>query len=701
MRAKSLSELLKKGDRVAVSNITGREASKVSVDSQKYCSNIMGGWALGKGGQVLETSVGDIPVFSTFEDLIQSTPEEKRPNKIIIYSPPEAVYGEIKEVVKHGEGTVETIFVITEHVSVEVTSKIYQVCREKNIDVLGCNTLGMINVHDGARVGAVGGDAPNETFIPGSVTVISNSGNLVNTISSYLKASGMGTAFGISTGKDTLILTSIKELLVLTEKDPNTKLVVLYVEPGGLYEHQAVNMMRENNYSKPVIVYVAGQIAEKHNVSLGHAGAVVEGRITSASGKMKEFDDYFGIAPFNPDKQYKKTPELKKNLLRGIRVNTLHDIPKAVGMVADVLEIKRDLSSVKPLTLNPWFVNLGKLGKSIPVELSLAPGVIPEPYASQFNEQTQTRIGMEPSRQDMRSSSHASSNDGATPRIYGYSLMDIMKNYSFAAAAVLYWTGELPRDRYEERLAEMSLIASLTNGPGTISAQGAKLSASAGNSPNTAMISTLAAIGSVHGGNGAEAVKFLLDVFDRQDIEDPYDAKFDVSPIAGKVAEEFKKKKIAAKEAQTEYDKIPCLGHPVFKDDLVNYDPREQVIYNFMKENGRMNIFLEFYHCLVRALRDNGAMTKVLAVNVDAALACVWLGISWRHLAGNSMSRRRAIELPFVAFALGRAAGGAGEYLDHSDHGKEMDMRIPVGECRALAKPRRLEPETGETPGLK
>jgi len=50
MRARRLSDLLKAEDRVAVSNITGREASAVTVASQRYCGNIVGGWALGKGG---------------------------------------------------------------------------------------------------------------------------------------------------------------------------------------------------------------------------------------------------------------------------------------------------------------------------------------------------------------------------------------------------------------------------------------------------------------------------------------------------------------------------------------------------------------------------------------------------------------------------------------------------------------------------
>jgi len=691
MRAKKLSDLLKKSDRVAVSNITGREASKVTAETLKYCSNIIGGWALGKGGQKIETSIGNIPVYATFQELIRWTPPKKKPNKIIIYSPPEAVYGEVKEVIQYGKKTVNTIFVITEHVAIEVTAKIYQICKEANVDIIGCNTLGMINVHDRVRVGAVGGDAPAETFQPGSVTILSNSGNMVNTIASYLQSAGMGIAFGISTGKDTLILTPLKDLLRLAQKDISTKIIVLYIEPGGIYEHEAIEMIKKNGFSKPLVVYVAGTIAEKHNISLGHAGTVVEGTITSASAKMQEFDNYFGIEPFVPHRRYKKSIKLQNCLKRGIRVNTLHDIPQAVALVVDSLKIKRDYSRKNELKLNPWFVNLGELGKHLPAELSLAPGTIPEPYKTQINDQMQSKLGMSMSRQSMRNASHAGSSDGMTPRIYGYSLLELMSKKSFISSIILYWTGELPESDFEEKLVEMTMIASLTNGPGTISAQGAKLSTSAGNSPNTAMIGTLSSIGYIHGGNGAKAVKYLLKIFENYDIKDPYKTKISARKIAQKAADDFKKIKTAAKEASIEYERIPCLGHPVFKDQPVNYDPREQVIYKFIKEKGRTNIFLEFYHHLVHALKENGCTRKVMAVNLDGALASVWLGICWRALREKRMTIQRAMDIPFIAFALGRTAGGAGEFLDHQDFGSQMDMRIPVSECKALVKPRKLK----------
>jgi hypothetical protein len=54
------------------------------------------------------------------------------------------------------------------------------------------------------------------------------------------------------------------------------------------------------------------------------------------------------------------------------------------------------------------------------------------------------------------------------------------------------------------------------------------------------------------------------------------------------------------------------------------------------------------------------------------------------------MTITRARDIPFIAFALGRVAGGAGEFLDHQDYGTEMDMRVPIPECKALTRPRKL-----------
>jgi succinyl-CoA synthetase alpha subunit len=693
MRAHKLSDLLKKEDRVAVSNITGREASKVCAASQEYCANIVGGWALGREGESVETAAGPIPVYGTFEELLRRTAPPRRPNKILVYSPPEAVYGEVKEIVHYGQGVVETIFIITEHVAVEVTAKIHQIAGRENIDVVGCNTLGIINSLEQVRIGAVGGDCPSESFRPGSAAIISNSGNMVNTMASYLLSAGIGTSYGVSTGKDRLILFPPKDFIALALEEEAVRLIVLYVEPGGTYEQEALEMLQGLESVKPLLVYVGGEIAEHSRVDLGHAGAVVEGRASSARAKKQAFDEYFGLPAFQPEKRYRKSPEVLQKLSRGIRIEALHHLPEAAGMILGSLGLKKDFTAARPLRLNPWFVQLRELGPNLPGELSLSAGLIPEPYAGQLKLQEQA-FAAEMIRQPMRGASHASANDGSTPRLYGFPVPGLMKARGLADCLILAWTGELPRDGLESRLAEMTLVASLTNGPGTISAQGAKLSASAGNRPNTAMIATLATVGSVHGGNGSEAVKLLLEVFGRSDLEDPYAPYPRAAELAARTAAEFRRRKEAATEAGLEHERLPCLGHPVFRSEAVNFDPRERVIAACLQEAGRTNVFLDFYQALARALKDNGSTRSVLAVNVDAAIACVWLAICWRRLREKQLTVRRVMDIAFTVFALGRAAGGAGEFLDHQDFGAEMDMRLPVADCRALTRARELDGHT-------
>jgi len=691
VRAKTLSDLLKAGDRVAVSNITGREASTVSVASQRYCGNIVGGWALGKGGQAIDVPGGrPIPVFGTVEELMSGLPKEQRPNKVIAYSPPPAVYGDVKEAIEYGAGVLETIFVITEHVSIEVTAKIAQICSQANIDVLGCNTLGVLNSYDQMRVGAVGGDNPAESFRPGSATIMSNSGNMVNTMASYLQSAGVGTSFGLSTGKDVLILTPLKNLLELAREDKRTKLIVLYVEPGGLYEAEAVEMLKSTEYPKPIVVYVTGDILGTRDLELGHAGAVVEGEDTTAAAKMRLFDDYFGIKPFDPDTRYRKSADLLAALKRGIRITTLHHLSDAAALIYDKLGMQRDFRPRKPLRLSPWFMDLEDLGKRLPAELVLHHGTIPEPYATQVKLAGRENLGARPATRSMRNSSYASANDGAVTRIYDRTMEDEMAQGSFVQSVMLSWAGQALEHPFERALLERCLIASITNGPGTISAQGAKLSTSAGNTPNTAMIATLACIGQVHGGNGQRAVEYLLRVFRDTGLQDPYDAEhgIDLQKLVQEEAERFSKERTAAKEAGVDYQRIPCLGHPVFRDKPVNYDPRERVIAAYMQENGIYNIFHEFYHMLAHRMKEIGIARNVWAVNLDGAIACVVMGICWKPLREKRMTIRRACDIAFLVFALGRAAGGAAEFLDHQDHGTQMDMRIPVAECVALTRAR-------------
>ena len=57
----------------------------VTVASQQYGGNIVGGWALGKGGQTIDAPGGEpIPVAATAMDLFARLPDDKLPQKIIV-----------------------------------------------------------------------------------------------------------------------------------------------------------------------------------------------------------------------------------------------------------------------------------------------------------------------------------------------------------------------------------------------------------------------------------------------------------------------------------------------------------------------------------------------------------------------------------------------------------------------------------------
>ena len=55
------------------------------------------------------------------------------------------------------------------------------------------------------------------------------------------------------------------------------------------------------------------------------------------------------------------------------------------------------------------------------------------------------------------------------------------------------------------------------------------------------------------------------------------------------------------------YEKVPCLGHPVFNAEAVNYDPRERAMDEVMREEKHYNVFLDVYHRLARGMMEQRA----------------------------------------------------------------------------------------------
>jgi succinyl-CoA synthetase alpha subunit len=889
----SLEEIAPKSARVCVMNILGNESQNVTPVSHQFSGgNVVAGIQYGRKGK-LETAIGDIPVYSRLAEAVR----KHRFDTGVIYLPPAAVFHAVAELC-HYNKELKKIIIITEKVSVKDQRLIRAVAQTNHIDVIGANCLGVADSWNHVRIGgALGGDNPEETLKKGSISIHSNSGNFSTTIAEYLKTAGFGTATVVSSGKDVIIQYAVPEFLYAAQNDPRTKAVVLYVEPGGYYEQQALEMIENGvfEFNKPMVVCVTGRWKSNLTRACGHAGALA-GEGDDAISKERIFDNYFGVSVFDPDKPSNVSE-------RGVRVASIQHIPLAMKAIFEKLNLSPDFEPEGNLGLKPWFGN--DFGLNLPLELRIPIQKAIPPYDKEI-EEVNKQLGATFLRQNMRNASGASRIDPQTlvaelhgqpivelthypiesnmifaltkthPAKPDLKLVNILLNYLAASDSALFdvvalarkngatpnqalisavaLMGDVPeyatvkqyvsafidlfaelgmRDIYadfdfekakalaqklfkEEKSqktefseylaqrikesanissilrfavqylnednslnADLFLIAAvifhlsfpalvlkkisrqtaedmaiyltiearliflmtldpkknkliqairarkdlslletsftdvafhalfnkkpdkiqrreflallaltLTNGPGTISAKGAKESVSARNHIATAFGGYLSNTGLAHGGSGYEAIEFLLESFKDQPITDPGtpgDA-IDLKKLARKVSEDYAAyKENAKRQGITNYKRIPCINHPVFKGKRVNIDPREDFIRKQLAQENINNIFWDFYHALVEALYETGVSPNIYCVNIDAVIAVISLKLMWIPLMKGQLKRKHMQDIGFLIFLMGRNIGISAEIADHRDRGLDMDCRTPQSEIRFIA----------------
>ena len=111
------------------------------------------------------------------------------------------------------------------------------------------------------------------------------------------------------------------------------------------------------------------------------------------------------------------------------------------------------------------------------------------------------------------------------------------------------------------------------------------------------------------------------------------------------------------------------------KGKPVNVDPREEYVRQVMAERGLYNVFHDYYRHLVEALHEEGATPNVFAVNVDALIATLLLGLVWPRYRSGEFTEPALAAAAFTAFLFGRMIGCAAEIDDHVNRGRNMDTR--------------------------
>ncbi len=259
--------LIDENTRVLVQGITGREGRARARLMKNYGTRIVAGVTPGKGGQAVE----GVPVFDTVAEAWDS----KGPfDASAIFVPAPLVKEAALEAIESG---IKLLLLVPDRVPIHDVLEIADYAKKNNARFIGPNTLGILSPGK-AVLGMIGGRAKTagEWFKPGPVGVTSRSGGITSAMSYYITKSGFGESTIVHVGGDAVVGLPHPEIIKLFEKDPYTKVVVMFGEIGTTQEERVAALIRNGEFTKPLVAFIGGKAAKK-GTRFSHAGAIVEG----------------------------------------------------------------------------------------------------------------------------------------------------------------------------------------------------------------------------------------------------------------------------------------------------------------------------------------------------------------------------------------------------------------------------------------
>ena len=272
-----MSILVDKATRVLVQGITGSQGRFDAKYCIAYGTHIVAGVTPGRGGE----SVEGVPVFNTVRAAVAATGA----NAATIYVPARAVKNAVLEAADAG---IEVIVATTENVPRHDAAIAVAAARSAGAHMIGFNTNGLISPGK-CKMGGIGGDVPQNVYVPGRIGVCSRSGGMSAELGYTLKQAGYGISTCVSLGGDQIVGMRMVECLRLFEADPDTDAMVIFGEPGSRHEQEVAAAIASGELRKPVVALIAGAFQEAYEkgVSFGHITAMISGHGDSATEKRQ------------------------------------------------------------------------------------------------------------------------------------------------------------------------------------------------------------------------------------------------------------------------------------------------------------------------------------------------------------------------------------------------------------------------------
>ncbi len=295
-----MSIIIDENTTVVVQGMTGREGSLRTKYMQDYGTNVVAGVTPGKGG----TEVHGIPVYDTVKEAIR---HHGMIDASVTFIPGPALKGAVYEAIDAG---IKFVCSPVERIPIHDVIDMVSYARKNDVKLLGPGSLGMISPGK-AVVGWLGGsvDWASMLFEPGPVGVISRSGGQSGTVPWALKVAGLGISTALHIGTEPVLGLTMADVLKNFEQDDQTKAVAVFGEIGGTLEEEAAEAVANKDFTKPLVVFIAGAWAPE-GMRFSHASSIVEKGRGTAQGKMKALTEAGAYVVDSPEEIAPKIKEL-------------------------------------------------------------------------------------------------------------------------------------------------------------------------------------------------------------------------------------------------------------------------------------------------------------------------------------------------------------------------------------------------------
>lgn len=153
----------------------------------------------------------------------------------------------------------------------ERQARVAAVAREAGLRLLGPNSMAIVNIP--ARIAcSVNAALEAPELIPGTWSLVSQSGSVMGTLLSRAAARGFGFAKLVSMGNEADLTAG--EIALMLADDPETRVILLFLEAIRRPDLLAQAAARAHEQGKPIIAYKLGRSAAGAALAATHTGAM-------------------------------------------------------------------------------------------------------------------------------------------------------------------------------------------------------------------------------------------------------------------------------------------------------------------------------------------------------------------------------------------------------------------------------------------